>query len=213
MPKLQLLHVNFYAYVRQIVFLFLELKNGILNFCLRLVELLEKTLHILSWEPAEVIDLKIYNLSNVSDQLNAIFGVTFNMVVHLWSLFLHKFELIFKCFQYIYTECKRHIFLIGLSKKSLIKFLWLLLLQNHIIEFPLAQKFVFLLTEINHLEFWFEIKERIDNIPNMSRHIWLLWFSFSFRYNYWTFNFRYIQLVYLLCRSSFGLVWITEGDF
>ena len=47
-PKLQLLHVNFNAYVRQIVFLFLELKNGILNFCLRLVELLEKTLHILS---------------------------------------------------------------------------------------------------------------------------------------------------------------------
>ena len=60
MPKLQLLHINFYTYLRQVVFLLLERDNGLVTpiiafvsvlvaplvVDLRAVELVQEVLHV-----------------------------------------------------------------------------------------------------------------------------------------------------------------------
>lgn len=123
MPKLQLLHINFYTYLRQVVFLLLERDNGLVTpiiafvsvlvaplvVDLRTIQLVQEVLHVFDWEAREVVYLQFYDLGYIANQLDAVFGVLLKPLVSVveiadvllaWKLLfnLSHLNLVFKHF-------------------------------------------------------------------------------------------------------------------
>ena len=90
------------------------------------IQLVQKILHVLNGQARKIIDLQFNDLRNISDQLQAVFGVFLQMflavVQVLLGLLVRKLlldlchlYLMFEHLQNVNTKCKNDIFLISIN--------------------------------------------------------------------------------------------------
>lgn len=75
------------------------------------VKFFQKHFHVVCRQPGEVVDLQVYDLSEIPHQLKAVFRMFFFSLEHE-LLVVQSFQLVLESFLDVYAESKLHVLLV-----------------------------------------------------------------------------------------------------